>query len=188
VTLVKICGMTRADDVRAAADAGADLVGLILVEGSPRALDEAAAERLLAAVPDGVEAVGVFTDPARARRAASLPFARIQLYGPTDGVRDALFATRGDVPADLPAEAPVLLDMPFGSRPGRADLRAHWHRAAGLGRPVMLAGSLDPENVAEAVAVARPWAVDTARGVESSPGVKDHALVRRFVAAAKGAP
>ena len=80
-----------------------------------------------------------------------------------------------------------MLDLAFGSRPGAAELRAHWARAASVRQPVILAGSLDPANVADAVRAARPWGVDTARGVETSPGIKDHALVRAFIRNAKEA-
>jgi phosphoribosylanthranilate isomerase len=82
---------------------------------------------------------------------------------------------------------PVLLDLPRDSAPDAETLRAHWLRAAGVRAPVILAGSLDPDNVAEAVRTARPWAVDTARGVESSPGIKDPDRMRRFIRHAKEA-
>jgi phosphoribosylanthranilate isomerase len=80
-----------------------------------------------------------------------------------------------------------MLDLEYGSRPDAAALHKHWERAARMHNPVMLGGSLDPDNVAEAIAVAHPWAVDTSRGVESSPGVKDHDRVRAFVRNAKEA-
>ena len=82
---------------------------------------------------------------------------------------------------------PLLLDLPRGSDPDEDALRAHWLRAAAVRAPVMLAGSLTPDNVAEAVRTARPWAVDTARGVESAPGVKDHDRMARFIRNAKEA-
>jgi phosphoribosylanthranilate isomerase len=81
----------------------------------------------------------------------------------------------------------LLLDLPFGSRPDGHALEAHWARVAEARQPVILAGSLDPENVADAVRAARPWGVDTARGVETEPGVKDHALIRAFIRNAKDA-
>ncbi len=95
---------------------------------------------------------------------------------------------RGEPAPGLPADVPVLLDLAYGSRPDAAALHQHWERAARVRRPVILAGSLDPGNVAEAIAVAHPWAVDTSRGVEAVPGVKDHDRVRAFVRAAKEAP
>ena len=71
--------------------------------------------------------------------------------------------------------------------PDAEELEAHWARAAEVRQPVILAGSLDPGNVADAVRAARPWGVDTARGVETAPGVKDHDLIRAFVRNAKEA-
>jgi phosphoribosylanthranilate isomerase len=87
----------------------------------------------------------------------------------------------------VPDDVPVLLDRPYGSRPEAGELHSHWERAARTRQPVMLAGGLHPGNVADAIAVARPWAVDTSRGVESAPGVKDHDLVTAFVRTAKEA-
>jgi phosphoribosylanthranilate isomerase len=82
---------------------------------------------------------------------------------------------------------PLLLDLPRGSRPDPGALRAHWLAAAAVRAPVMLAGSLDPGNVAEAVRTAHPWAVDTARGVEREPGIKDHDRMGEFIRNAKEA-
>jgi phosphoribosylanthranilate isomerase len=188
VTLVKICGLTRAADVAAAVEAGADFCGFIFAAASPRRVTPERARELRRLVPAGVAAVGVFAD---AGEVGDVPEAvgldRVQVYGRPPARADLLAATRGDVPAGLGEDDPVVLDLPFGARPDAEALAAHWRRAAGLRRPVMLAGSLAPDNVAAAVATARPWAVDTARGVESAPGIKDHRLIRAFVARAKEA-
>lgn len=177
--LVKICGLTREQDVDAAVAAGADLVGFVLDPASPRAVTPDRARQLAARVPAGVRTVGVAAD------LEGLDLA--QLYDPAAASQRTIVATRAQPPADVPAGVPILLDLPFGSRPSADELRAHWRRAAGLRAPVILAGSLDPGNVAGAVAAARPWAVDTARGVESAPGVKDHRLIELFVTRAKAA-
>jgi phosphoribosylanthranilate isomerase len=186
VTLVKICGVTRAGDAEAAVQAGADLIGLIFAE-SERGVDVAQARRLLPAAA-GARVVGVFTDPRQAaivEEELGLDF--VQIYGPHAGLRNPIVATRAEPPQDVDDDIPLLLDLPRGSRPGAEELRAHWARARALHRRVVLAGSLDAGNVGAAVEAARPWAVDTARGVESAPGIKDLELVRRFVRAAKEA-
>ena len=102
----------------------------------------------------------------------------MQTYDTPADFRDTIVAARGEPPAGVPADVPVLLDLAYGSRPDAEALHQHWERAARVRRPVVLAGSLDPGNVAEAIAVAHPWAVDTSRGVEAAPGVKDHDLRR----------
>lgn len=192
MTLVKICGLTREQDVDAAVAAGADLVGFVLVPGTPRYVDPGRARTLAARVPAGVRSVAVVdatvkgTVPLTVRALGG--FDLVQTYDVPADFRDTIVASRGEPPAEVPDSVPVLLDLPYGSRPDRAGLEAHWQRAAGVRQPVILAGSLDPGNVAAAIATARPWAVDTARGVESSPGVKDHDLVRAFVRTAKEAP
>jgi phosphoribosylanthranilate isomerase len=211
MTQVKICGLMRPEDVDAAVAAGADLVGFILVEGTPRYLEPDRARALAARVPDRVRTVAVVGVPGMAPVDG---FDLVQTYdtpaqirdGPgsdpipaslTNGrglgqggdaapwFRDLIVASRGGSPEDVPDGVPILLDLPFGSRPGPDELRAHWARAAEVRQPVILAGSLDTENVAEAVRVARPWGVDTARGVETAPGVKDHDLIRAFIRNAK---
>jgi phosphoribosylanthranilate isomerase len=177
--LVKICGLTREQDVDAAVAAGADLVGFVLDPSSPRAVTAERARELAARVPAGVRTVAVGAD------AEGLDLA--QLYDPAEVDGRTIVATRGGPPDPLPDGLPVLLDLPFGSRPRRPELEAHWRVAATVRAPVVLAGSLDPANVAAAVRTARPWAVDTSRGVETAPGVKDADLIELFVRTAKAA-
>jgi phosphoribosylanthranilate isomerase len=191
MTLVKICGLTRAEDVDAAVEAGADLVGFILVPDTPRYIDPDRARALAARVPPTVRTVAVIGHPSKPTGVSPrlvAGFDLLQTYDTPAHFRDTIVASRGEPPPDLPDSVPVLLDLPYGSRPDAEQLRAHWKRAAAVRQPVILAGSLDPENVAEAIAAAHPWAVDTARGVESAPGVKDHDRVRAFVRTAKEAP
>lgn len=182
--LVKICGLTREEDVDAAVAAGADLVGFVCVDDSPRGVTVERARELAARVPAGVRTVAVAAGPKPIRDAGT---DLAQVYGTSAAIPDAILGVRGAPPAGLPEGVPVLLDLERESRPDAEALRAHWLRAAAVRTPVVLAGSLRPDNVAEAVAAAHPWAVDTARGVEAAPGVKDHDLVRRFIREAKGA-
>lgn len=197
-TRVKICGLTRPEDVDAAVAAGADMVGFILVGWSPRGVDARGAERLRARVPAGIEAVGVWVDadPDEVERLAdALGLDRVQLHGaePPDVVER--FGARAIKAFRLPHDGPlygdaVLLDRAFHARPTEDELAAHWARAAAegaAGRRVLLAGALDDGNVADAIRAARPWAVDAARATESAPGIKDHDLIRRFVDAAREA-
>lgn len=182
MTLVKICGLTREQDVDAAVAAGADMVGFVLVPDTPRYVELDRAQALAARVPASVKTVAVIAGPHTVAG-----FDLVQTYGQPDDFRDTIVAARGEPPAGVPAEVPVMLDLEYGSRPDAEALHKHWERAARMRRPVMLGGSLDPDNVAEAIAVAHPWAVDTSRGVEVEPGVKDHDRVRAFVRNAKEA-
>ena len=182
--LVKICGLTREEDVDAAVAAGADLVGFVLETFSPRHVTPERAAELAARVPGNVRTVAVVAagdgpDPAITDL--------VQTYEPAGPLHRTIVAARGEVPDGVPADVPLLLDLAYGSQPDEATLAAHWERASAAPGTVMLAGSLDPQNVAAAVAAARPWAVDTARGVESAPGIKDHDLIRQFVNNAKEA-
>lgn len=181
--LVKICGLGREQDVDAAVAAGADLVGFVLVPSSPRAVTAERARELAARVPTGVRTVAVVEQA----QGAVEGFDLVQAYDLEGLPEAAILATRGDPPEQAPDGMPILLDLPFGSRPGPDELLAHWQRAAAVRAPVVLAGSLTPDNVGDAVRAVRPWAVDTARGVETAPGVKDGALIRCFVTAAREA-
>ena len=196
MTLVKICGMTNADDVDQAVAAGADMIGFVLVPWSPRAVDLDAVRKLRRHVPRGVEAVGVLADETAGYAAQVLEVAeldRVQVYGPHAAETREVLGERALVGYRLPADAigaddPVLLDRAFGDEPTAEELAAHWDVVAELGRAgrrVVLAGALSPDNVAAAVSAAQPWGVDVARGVEREPGIKDHDRVSAFIAAAR---
>jgi indole-3-glycerol phosphate synthase/phosphoribosylanthranilate isomerase len=163
--LVKVCGLTRPEDVAAAADAGADLCGFILVDASPRR-----AARVLP-VPDDVLPVAVFVG-----EADDAGTDLVQLYPEEEGKvrgRDAVLLRLGERVAtvvDLPWQAPDEL---------------HLERALATEGRIVLAGGLGPENIREAVEAVRPWAVDASSSLEVSPGIKDHERVRAFVEAAR---
>ena len=198
MTVVKICGVTRAEDAAVAVAAGADMIGIVFWAPSPRAATEEQARRVRAAVPAGVPLVGVFVDEDPERidelvEAAGLD--RVQLHGAEPRALIERFGERairgvrdGDV-SGVPDGVPVIYDRPWGETRDIEALYAHWRLASKLvaGRRLLLAGRLDPDNVAQAVREVRPYGVDCASGVESSAGIKDHERVRRFVAAAKEA-
>lgn len=197
MTLVKICGMTRAEDVAHAAQAGADMVGFVLVPWSPRAVEPAQVRSLRSALPEDVLAVGVLVDVDADEAEAMLETAdldRVQVYGDRALAVQERLGERAIVARRTPADAtddgdPILLDRAFGDEPTAEDLAAHWRLAGdleGRDRRVLLAGSLTPETVAAAVRAARPWGVDVARGVEREPGIKDHARVESFIRAVRG--
>ena len=162
--LVKVCGLTRPEDVEVAVEAGADLVGFILARETPRR-----APGVLES-PDTVLSVAVFVGE-HEETGADL----VQLYRRENGhrSRDGVLLRDG-------REVARVLDLPW-----QREDPAHLARAAAAQGRVMLAGGLGPENVAEAIAVVRPWAVDASSSLELSPGIKDHARVRAYVAAAR---
>jgi indole-3-glycerol phosphate synthase / phosphoribosylanthranilate isomerase len=163
--LVKVCGLTRDEDVAVAADAGADLLGFVLAPASPRA-----AEGVLA-VPETTLAVAVWVGAA-GTSAADLDQVHAVEEGKVRG-RDATVYRSGK-------EVARVLDLPWGE-----DDPGNWGRAAAAEGRIVLAGGLGPENVAEAIAAVRPWAVDASSSLEASPGVKDRARVRAYVEAAR---
>ena len=162
--LVKVCGLTRQDDVDAAVDAGADLVGFILADESPRR-----AETLLD-TPSTVLRVAVFVGEEQETDADL-----VQLYERENGhrSRDAVLLRGGE-------RVGTVVDLPWEQTDA-----SHLERARSTGGRVMLAGGLGPENVAAAVTEVRPWAVDSARSTEAAPGIKDHDALRRWVQAAR---
>jgi indole-3-glycerol phosphate synthase / phosphoribosylanthranilate isomerase len=163
--LVKVCGLTREEDVAVAAEAGADLAGFILVPESPRAAVD------VLPVPDELLAVAVWVGEARPS-GAELDQVHERAEGKVRG-RNAVFLREGE-------EVAKLLDLPW-----EQEDPDHWDRAASVSGRVVLAGKLGPDNVADAIRRVRPWAVDAASQLESEPGIKDPAKVRAFVEAAR---
>jgi len=162
--LVKVCGLTRQEDAAVAAEAGADLAGFILADESPRQ-----AERVLD-VPDTMLSVAVLVGEHR-ETAADL----VQLYERENGHR-----ARNGTLLRAGRQVATVLDQPWQDRDPE-----HLVKAAAAGGRVVLAGGLSPENVGEAIAAVRPWAVDASSSLELEPGIKDHDRVRAFVEAAR---
>jgi indole-3-glycerol phosphate synthase len=163
--LVKVCGLTRDEDVAAAAEAGADLAGFILVPDSPRAATA------VLEVPDGMLSVAVWVGEA-GTAGADLDQVHTVEDGKVRG-REAALLRDGE-------EVARVLDLPWeGTDPD------HWRTAAEAEGRIVLAGKLGPDNVRAAIAAVQPWAVDAASSLESAPGIKDHDKVRRYVEAAR---
>ena len=163
--LVKVCGLTREEDVAVAAEAGADLAGFILVPESPRA----AADVL--PVPDELLAVAVWVGEA-GTSAAPVD----QVHERSEGVvrgRNAVLLREGE-------EVARLLDLPW-----QQEDPDHWDRAASAPGRVVLAGKLAADNVSDAIRRVHPWAVDASSRLESAPGIKDPEKVRAYVRAAR---
>jgi phosphoribosylanthranilate isomerase len=199
---VKICGIASPDDARAAVDAGADLIGLNFVSGTPRALQLAEAERIAASVAGRVERVAVFrdADPREIERVLRrVEVERIQLHGdelPEEVEQielPTIKALRGadEEAAERYPGSILLLDHPtHGGGQGQAWNWADAGALIGQGYDVILAGGLDPKTVGqalEAVGDVLPWGVDVATGVESEPRRKDPARMRAFVEAVRRA-
>jgi phosphoribosylanthranilate isomerase len=201
---VKICGIGSVEDAQAAVRAGADAIGLNFIPDSPRCITEQIASDIRLSLPPFIHVVGVFADRSMRdvhRLATRLELDYIQLQGNEHA--DSLWhyqcpvirAVRVREPESLellPAwddiASAVLLDG--RNRPGqrgeaKLELSLVEHARQMTARPIMIGGGLTPENVAEAIRVAQPFAVDVMSSVESSPGHKDEALMRNFVTQAK---
>ncbi len=162
--LVKVCGLTREEDVAVSAEAGADLAGFILARESPRRASD------VLPVPESMLAVAVWVE-SRHETGAHLD----QLYGRTDGhrSRDAVLLREDE-------EVALVVDLPW-----QDEDPLHLTRAAAIEGRVMLAGGLSAENVQGAIRAVRPWAVDASSRLEVEPGIKDAAKVRAYVEAAR---
>ncbi|MBM4444136.1 MAG: phosphoribosylanthranilate isomerase [Chloroflexi bacterium] len=200
---VKICGITSADDALAAVEFGADALGFVFAP-SPRQVTPEQAARIVAMLPPFVCTVGVFVDRDVAGVEAVMKLCHLdlaQLHGeetPADCRALAprvikSFAVRDEsVLAALPGYrvAAYLLDTHHAVLKGGTGRTFDWsiaRRAAACG-PVIISGGLTASNVGQAIAIGRPCAVDVASGVESRPGVKDHARLKAFIEAAKSSP
>lgn len=202
---VKICGITNLADAHAAVEAGADALGFNFFKGSPRYLTPADAGRIICEMPPDVLCVGVVVNESREAVEAAVSessVAAVQLHGDETpefceslDAKRVIKAFRGQSGFDpdsvkhYSTEA-ILFDAYEQGAWGGTGRAGDWELARRVreAAPQMyLAGGLSPDNVAEAIATVAPFGVDLCSGVECAPGRKDHALVRRFVAAARAA-
>ena len=195
---VKICGITRVDDARAAARAGADAIGLVFYPPSPRCLTPAQARGLREALPPFVSAIALFVNPARAQVERVLAEVRpdaLQFHGEEDPAFCAQFgvpyikACRVKEGTDLLkyfapfADAQGWLADAYVEAYGGVGAQFDWSLVPALrDRPLILSGGLSIANVGEALRVVRPWGVDVSSGVEVAKGVKDAAMIEAFIA------
>lgn len=196
---VKICGIRRAEDALAAADAGADAIGFVFYPASPRAVTIAQAREIDRVLPPFIARVALFLEPAAADVQAVIDEIRPDLLQ-FHGRETAAFCQRFSVPymkavpmgepdVDLHAwsaahagAAALLLDANRAGQAGGRGERFEWRDDPSLPeRPIVLAGGLEPNNVAEAITRFAPYAVDVSSGVESAPGVKDTDRMHAFV-------
>ena len=217
---VKICGITSIEDARGAVEAGADALGFIFVEKTPRYVEPRAAAAIIAQLPPFVTAVGIFWDhpPAHVKAvAAEARLGALQFHGdekPEDlaaydlpviktiklppastieGLPEFRVSEGFQVLSFSKVTAAVLLDTAVRWSEGEIREPLEWRHAARIvvthgnrQRPkVILSGGLTPENVAQAIAIVKPYGVDVNSGVEARPGIKDPDKVRRFIAAAR---
>lgn len=198
LTRVKICGITKLEDALCAVEAGADALGFVFYEKSPRYITPLKAQRIVAALPPFVTTVGLFVNKPQDNIRRIMTQARlqvVQLHGdekPEDcrdlepwQVIKALRVKNAEslVGADeYPVDA-LLLDAWSGNQYGGSGKSFDWDLLTDLNArvPLVLAGGLGPDNVAEAVARVRPFAVDVSSGVEESPGRKDHQKIINFI-------
>lgn len=198
---VKVCGVTSEEDALLAVALGADAVGFVFAPGSVRQVSPQEARDIARRLPHGVVTVGVFRDE-RPERVVEI-VGKVGLRGAQLHGREPLSEVRwirqrldfviqgfgaGDPAISAAANGPadvILIDSP---EPGSGRV-FDWRLAEGAsgGARLLLAGGLNPDNVAEAIAHVRPWGVDVSSGVESAPGRKDPRKLRRFIEAAKDA-
>ena len=212
MTWVKICGMTNLEDALVAVEAGADAVGFVFYEKSPRCVSVETAREIAEKLPEGVEKVGVFVG-SNVEKARDI-FQRVgltmaQVYGesidewytwyesdqmklmwavPGSALKEEFFIALGGSKKKITA---LLVDSGTGDRPGGTGMRFDWEGSKigiwhlGSEIPIVVAGGLKPGNVNDAMKTLVPWGVDVVSGVEASPGKKDPEKVRAFVRAVR---
>jgi phosphoribosylanthranilate isomerase len=195
--LVKVCGITRAEDAQLAVSLGARALGFLFWPRSPRFIDPAKARAIVRGLPPLVTPVGLFVNQTADEVnavAAEVGLGAVQLHGdePVEYlaglVRPVLKAVSLEHLRDVddanrwPREVVLLLDAHDPERRGGTGQLVDWDLAARVAsrRPTLLAGGLRPENVASAIARVRPYGVDVSSGIETAPGVKDHQRMRSF--------
>ena len=201
-TAVKICGLRTAADARAAADAGASMVGLVFITSSPRCINRDEAEEILRALPNDVEPVALLADPDEGDSVLAWWRGRVQLHGNESEETCQRVAARGLTVMKGFAYTPealqrwnacnaidtLVIDGPRGGGGVPFDHAALAAHMAGVSKRVLLAGGLTPENVHAAITAVHPWGVDVSSGVEHQRGVKDAKLIAHFCRAAGVTP
>ena len=199
---VKICGITNSDDALVAAEAGADLLGFVFCEQSPRCVGVESAAAIIRELPAHIVKVGVFVNPSSElveRAIAECGLNLLQFHGdesPDYCLQFGLMSMKAFRMRNAEslqglinyATDAWLLDAYAPDRVGGTGEKFNWDLAIEAqkhGRPIFLAGGLTPENVSEAVQRVRPYGVDVSTGVEAAPGKKDHQKIRAFISASK---
>ncbi|HEY1662148.1 MAG TPA: phosphoribosylanthranilate isomerase [Verrucomicrobiae bacterium] len=202
-TRIKICGVTNLADAQVAVEAGADALGFIFYEKSPRYVTLEQAAEISKQLPPFVMRVGVFVNAPEAfiqRAISDVGLAMLQFHGdepPEACTRFGLMSMKAFRMKDAGTLAEIakyhtdayLLDAYSPTTLGGTGHTFNWDlalEAQKIGKPIFISGGLTPENVADAIRKVHPFGVDVSSGVESAPGKKDHAKVKAFIAAAKG--
>lgn len=198
----KICGITRIEDALAAVEAGADAIGLVFYAKSPRAVTVEQARAIIAALPPFITTVGLFVNATRCELneiLEAVPLDLLQFHGdetPADcegyhrpWIKALRVRPGDDLEASCKAYAKasgILLDTYVAGVPGGTGEAFDWSLIpAKLSKPIILAGGLSADNVAQAIAQVRPYAVDVSGGVEQSKGIKDHRRIKAFMQAVR---
>lgn len=210
-TRIKFCGITRAEDARAAVDLGVDAIGVILARRSKRCVDLDSARRIRRGLPPFVTAVALFMDDDAAFVAEAVatiapdalqfhgseaapdcvrygrPYLKAVPMAPGPGAPESAAGRWRSLVDAHPAAAGFVFDGHAAGAPGGSGQRFDWAGVRGFERPLILAGGLTADNVGDAIGSARPFAVDVASGIEAQVGIKDPEKMRRFVAAVRAA-
>lgn len=200
---IKVCGITRQEDARAAVEFGADALGFVFYPRSPRAIEPERAAEIIRTLPPFVTPVGVFVDepPEAVRRTCEIAgLSAVQLHGSEPPETMPLypgriikaFRVRGaEILSELPRYkvSALLLDTYKKGIKGGTGETFDWNLAVEARRygRIVLSGGLTPETVADAIQRVRPYAIDVSSGIEIEPGIKDHGRMKRFIQNARSA-
>jgi len=194
MTVIKFCGMTRAEDLAVAIELGVDAVGFVLWPDSPRYIDSHQAAALIAGLPRHITPVGVYVRPSDVdiARGIDVGIRVAQIHGAPDTARERVPCEvwlAASIEHHIPDGCTVLLDAHDPQRHGGTGRTIDWAQAAKIAarRRVLLAGGLTAANVADAIHAVRPYGVDVASGIEDAPGWKNAQAMKAFVAAVREA-